>query len=757
MINWIRNRSEKGGAAQAEVTQKRISSVIWDWPESVPFRVKAAFELNPELVDDQRAIIDFAVEEYACRDDAGEDMSPAVYARQFPEVAAQLIDAITVDRGFEENSCLLDAFLAGVPDEFDWPAIGETIKGYRLLEPLGAGGFSRVYLADDPKVPDRKVALKLCRQETSEASNLANLNHPAIGVVHDVTRDDERGLGMISMQYRSRTTAYSVISRLWRGSRPTSAAAVWEVIRAANQFEGEASEWIQSSYTDWVLDVAIELARGLAESHKHGILHCDLKPANVLIDREGRPILVDFNVAFRQSGAVSPANVGGTLPYMAPEQIRAFAGRGFSELTPPTDLYGLGVTLYEMLTGRLPFELTRSADEGISGLLRERRSRARSLRSTNPDIDIELERIILDCVNYHPLNRPQTAAELADGLERIRTRRLVEQTEAGRRGMTRWGSVAAVFSLAVVVGLAVHEERPQAVRTVQEEFSTELNEGFALLDSSDWRLAADRFAEVLESEPRNRVAVVGLYRARVQLRIARGGAEEIVGIVNGQLTPELASFVGYLQAVNGQCEAAVSRLEYARRMGVSHEALLVNLGYALHASGRNGEAVEVLEEVRQRFGEHEIANVLLVRAIQNRDTLQGGISVADAESLMMPLPPSPLRFRTLSEIYLKNGLAAQNELKDPELARKYWNRSVELMKEACRHGLDLRYWNNIRPLLPEDITLKNQEFFRQAGSEMALRDGRECTMDPMQGWKLEDIRKTVVDQVQQPIVISARR
>ena len=703
-------------------------------------------------------MIDFAVEEYASRDDAGEEIPPAVYARQFPEVATQLIDAIAVDRGFEENSHLLDAFLTRVPDEFDWPAIGETVQGYRLLEPLGAGGFSRVYLADDPKVPDRKVALKLCRQETHEASNLANLNHRAIGVVHDVTRDEERGLGIISMQYRSRTTAYSVISKVWSGSRPTSAAAVWDVIRTTNQFEGEACEWSRNSFMDWVLDVAIELARGLAESHKHGILHCDLKPANVLIDREGRPILVDFNVAFRQDDVAGPTNVGGTLPYMAPEQIRAFAGRGFSGLKPATDLYGLGVTLYELLTGRLPFDSAGSADDGIGGLLRGRRTRARSLRSTNPDIDIEFERMILDCLNYRPQDRPQTAAELADGLERVRTRRLVEQSEAGRRGMTRWGSMAAVFTLAVVVGLAIREEeRPQAVRAVQKEFSTELTEGFALLDRSEWRAAADRFAGVLEADARNRVAVVGLYRARVQLRIARGGAEEIVGFVNGPLTPELASFVGYLLAVNGQCEQAVSRLRYARRMGVSHEALLVNLGYSLHASGRNAEAVEVLEEVRQRFGEHEIANVLRVKAKQNRDTLQGGISVADAEELMMPLPPSALRFRTLSEIYLKSGHVAQGRLKNPRLAREYWEKSVELMKEACRRGADLRYWNNIRPLLPESIAVENQEFFKHAGSEMALRDGRECTMDPMVGWKLEDIRKTTVDQVQQPIVISSRQ
>nr|MBC8290488.1 serine/threonine protein kinase [Planctomycetota bacterium] len=462
MVGWIRDRFGRGDTEEqyAVQTQSQVSKVIWDWPQDEPFRVEKALEQYPELRDNPRAVIEFAVEEFADRRDCGEAVSATTFARQFPGVQTDLLDSLVVDQGFRDNSDWIQDILSRKPDQFAWPAVGETVAGYKLLEPLGSGGFSRVYLADDPKVPDRKVALKLCRQETHEATSLANLNHRSIGVVYDVMRDDERRLGVISMQYRSRTTLYNVITRLWGGPRPDSAAAVWNELCETNRLSGEAPEWSQASYSDWVLDLAIELSRGLAESHEHGIVHCDLKPANVLVDREGRPILVDFNVAFRRDAAASPGNVGGTLPYMAPEQIRAFAGRGYSEIGAATDLYGLGATIYELLTGRLPFGPVQSADDGVRALLSVRKSRPRSIRRRNSLVDMEFERLILDCMNYEIADRPQSAGELADALERIRTRKMIDSAEVGRRRATKWGSVAAIVSLAAVIGAGINEEQP---------------------------------------------------------------------------------------------------------------------------------------------------------------------------------------------------------------------------------------------------------------------------------------------------------
>ena len=761
MIDWILGKFGRGETLQQlnPNSQSPISKVIWDWPTDEPFRVEKAFEQNPDLVDDPRALIEFAVEEFADRRDAGEDVSATTYAQRFPEVQTHLLDSLVVDQGFRENSDWVQDILSRKPDQYDWPAVGETVVGYKLLEPLGSGGFSRVYLANDPKVPGRKVALKLCRQETHEATHLANLNHRSIGVVYDVTRDSGRGIGVISMQFRSRTTIHNIVTKLWGGRSPESAEAVWDVVRTGNRLTGEAPEWSQATFADWVLDLAIELARGLAESHENGIVHCDLKPANVLVDREGRPILVDFNVAFRRDATASPGNVGGTLPYMAPEQIRAFAGQGYSELAPATDLYGLGATLYELLTGQLPFGPIQSAEDGIRPLLSVRKVRPRSMRRRNPGVDIEFERLILDCMSYESKARPQTAHELADALERIRTRRMVDAAEIGRRRMTRWGSAAAVVSLGAVIGIGIVEERPtpapMPVAGIPETYEDQLTSAFGLLENHQWDQAAQIFAKVIEKDSRNRAAIVGLYRAKAQLRVSQGGADEIEGLINGNMTRELASFVGYLRSLNGEFDQAVAMLRYARRSGLSDEALLTSLAYTLHKTNQLDEAAAILEEIRQRFGDREQANLLLVEVIQNRDAAKGGISVVDADKLIAACPATATRYRIQSKVYLKAGVLAKAR-RNAELSRMYFAKSAELMVEACRLGEDLRQWNNMKNYLPKDIREQHSEFFGGSGTELAFPDSRDLTIDPLSGIQLPQIIEVAADQVQKHIVVAGR-
>lgn len=763
MVGWIRNRFGRGDTEEqyAAQTQSQVSKVIWDWPQDEPFRVEKALEKYPELRDDPRAVIEFAVEEFADRRDCGEAVSATTFARNFPGVQTDLLDSLVVDQGFRDNSDWIQDILSRKPDQYAWPAVGETVAGYKLLEPLGSGGFSRVYLADDPKVPDRKVALKLCRQETHEATSLANLNHRSIGVVYDVMRDDERRLGVISMQYRSRTTLYNIITKLWGGPRPDSAKAVWNEVREMNRLGGEAPDWSQVTYSDWVLDLAIELARGLAESHEYGIVHCDLKPANVLVDREGRPILVDFNVAFRRDAAASPGNVGGTLPYMAPEQIRAFAGRGYSEIGAATDLYGLGATIYELLTGRLPFGPVQSADDGVRALLSVRKSRPRSIRRRNSLVDIEFERLILDCMNYEIAERPQSAGELADALERIRTRKMVDSAEAGRRRATKWGSAAAIVSLAAVIGAGIVEEQPGpnneiAPAPAEPTYEKELKAGFEFLNQEKWTKAADQFAEVLEQDKRNRVATIGLYRAKAQLRIAKGGAEAIESLVHGRFKPELASFVAYLRIHSGQDPQAIGWLRYVRTAGLNDEATLTNLAHALINQGKLKEAKAILEEVRQKFGDRVKANTMLVQVRQNLTSHEpgGGISLKDSLDLITACPRTAYRVQNESLAYEIAGVKVMK--KDPDLHLQYCQKAAELLKEACRMGCDVRYWNALMARSPKAVQDANADFYNGPPTETPIWDSRVYTIDPLAGMTMEEVAELARDQVPEPILISGK-
>jgi serine/threonine protein kinase/tetratricopeptide (TPR) repeat protein len=228
----------------------------------------------------------------------------------------------------------------------------KEISHYKLLKRLGSGGMGDVYLALDQRL-DRKVALKLlkggagpdaqaAKRLRREATAAAALDHPNICAVYDVARHGEQTY--IAMQY---IEGESLQARIARGRLPTREA----------------------------LALAIQLADALAEAHQHGIVHRDVKPGNVMITARGEAKLLDFGLARRQvsdldaltraetrSQLTVPGAFVGTLSYMSPEQARGGAVDG------RTDVFSLGIVLYEMVTGVQPFD-AGSAAEILSAIL----------------------------------------------------------------------------------------------------------------------------------------------------------------------------------------------------------------------------------------------------------------------------------------------------------------------------------------------------------------------------------------------------
>ena len=222
----------------------------------------------------------------------------------------------------------------------DTATVAMLVAGrYRLGRLLGRGSMGRVYQAHDEKL-NRRVALKIPRFSGDaddprvmrfyrEARAAAALRHPNICPVHDV--GEEAGVHFISMGYLEGEPLSRVLAREGRLG----------VARAAT--------------------VVRTLALALAEAHDHGVIHRDIKPGNVVVDPTGEPILTDFGLARiadepGQTQHTAPGKAFGTPAYMSPEQLRAE-----SDLGPGTDVYSLGVLLFELLTGRLPFDgdLTR--------------------------------------------------------------------------------------------------------------------------------------------------------------------------------------------------------------------------------------------------------------------------------------------------------------------------------------------------------------------------------------------------------------
>jgi serine/threonine protein kinase len=180
------------------------------------------------------------------------------------------------------------------------------------------------------------------------------------------------------------------------------------------------------TYVQAVLWLGARLADGLAHAHERGILHLDLKPANVLLGDDGQPILLDFNLAQDTKVRSTPAAAqpGGTLPYMAPEQIDAFrsskpAGAGRHSLDGRADLYALGTLLFELLSGRLPFEALRGPiDEVLPRLQEQRRQPPPSLRAANPAVSPAVEAIVRRCLEPDRERRYPSARALAEDLDR---------------------------------------------------------------------------------------------------------------------------------------------------------------------------------------------------------------------------------------------------------------------------------------------------------------------------------------------------
>jgi hypothetical protein len=262
----------------------------------------------------------------------------------------------------------------------------DMIPGYRLLREIGRGGSSVVYLADefDPDgKPYRQVALQLTRRDCLDPQAAdtrqemgytitSGIDHPRIVKVHRADRVN--GRWFFTMPYYAGGTLLNRLKER-RGPLPPREAA----------------------------EICAQIAEAVEAMHRQDVLHLDIKPGNVLLDQAGRVYVADFNLARLMSaaGAEAPDRVSGTPPYMAPERLE---GRR----TRQCDVYSIGATLYELLTGRPPF-LASTTTETVRQVREEPVTPPRKL---NPELDGELERLCLLCLEKNPKDRYHTAGEV---------------------------------------------------------------------------------------------------------------------------------------------------------------------------------------------------------------------------------------------------------------------------------------------------------------------------------------------------------
>jgi serine/threonine protein kinase len=423
-----------------------------------PADVRAVLDRHPGLVPDRALLIDLACEEFSQRRADGEVLDYVAFADGFPEFGASLREILVTRAYFDANPDLLNGAA------LSWPQPGACLFGFALLEELGRGSYSRVFLAQQPEVADRLVVLKVSFLDgLPEAEALAHLSHQNIIPILSLHGGDEGGWTAVCMPYHGTATLSDVLDYLKRQNRPPRRARVLlEAIRATPLPQEPTRTGIKphpllqgGSYFDGALHLAAQLAEAVAYVHSQDICHRDLKPANVLLTPDGRPLLLDFNLSC--SGDSVDQGPGGTLPYMAPEQIGTLCREGETARAPGdprSDVYSLGVMLYELLSGRHPFGPLPSRltpRELARWLLERQRSRPLPLRAVNAEVGQGLGRQLDRCLSPDPDERP-TAAVLAEALRRAFTfpHRAARAVRLHRRALV---GVAALILGAVLFGL----------------------------------------------------------------------------------------------------------------------------------------------------------------------------------------------------------------------------------------------------------------------------------------------------------------
>ncbi|MCA9129508.1 MAG: protein kinase [Planctomycetales bacterium] len=355
-----------------------------------------------------------------------------------------------------------DTYAAQVPGDF--PSAGAVFCGYPLVAELGRGALARVFLARQPDLAERWVVLKITQRLTTEAARLASLQHSGIIPVYSIHED--RGLFGICMPYLGAVTLgnllsergwfsdysdksqaqvstlianrFSTIVSSYRGQVVAQSGS--ELISGECHLESQAIEQpsldeeqlrellglshlvdaLQNQLVDKdpvpaKVSLLRQLAEAMAYAHSRGVVHRDLKPENILIANDGRPVVLDFNLAAAGTNSGQEL-VGGTLPYMSPQQLQSLDQGGHS---PQDDVFSLGVIAYQLLTGMLPFDDSGLDQNDLLAIAANHSVRPIPCRLISVGVSSGLNGIVMKCLALDLSERYPSAVDLYEDLDRL--------------------------------------------------------------------------------------------------------------------------------------------------------------------------------------------------------------------------------------------------------------------------------------------------------------------------------------------------
>jgi tetratricopeptide (TPR) repeat protein len=572
-----------------------LSQVKDLWARGEPADARAVLAQYPELGAEKSAVLDLAYEEYCLHLEAGQGPDPDEFCKRFPAFRTSLRRLLAAHHCLEEN-----ATSGGGEPLARWPEPGDTFLGFALTYELGRGAFARVFLAAEPALGDRLVAVKISPHGAAEALTQGPLKHPNVVPIYSVQQEELTGLSVVCMPYLGSATLCDVLDRAFaRPGLPVDARLILEAARDTVLPDGVPAEQApphpllrRGTYVEGILHLAAQLAEALHFLHAQGICHRDLKPSNILMTPAGKPMLLDFNLAFdaRRGGQ----RLGGTLPYMAPEQLLATdpAGGAARPVDARSDLFAFGVILYELLTGSHPFgqiPLGLPSPQVRKQLLEWHKQGPWPLRHANPRVERAVARCIEQCLAYEPADRPRSAAELAAVFRRPlawhrRARRYVALHPWRVLGAT---VVVLLVGLATAAGWSAYQ---------RYEDGRQFEPGLKAYRQADYGRAVQAFSRFLRTNPDHAEA---LY--------LRGRAQQKAGDLSAALADyeradrlrtdgRVKACVGYCLSERRQHSGAIFYYHEAIEAGFAPAEVYNNLGVShLLSQDRLDEAKKNLD------------------------------------------------------------------------------------------------------------------------------------------------------------------
>jgi Flp pilus assembly protein TadD len=545
-----------------------------------------------DSLDGQASLVSEAYDEYCQRKAQGEEVDIDAFCAEYPEIRLALQQQIEVhDLLLQHTSLIRDCM------EASWPKSGDALRSLTLVEELGRGRFSRVFLARDSMLGDRQVVVKVHRGSSREAEILGKLAHKNIVPVYFADFAVEEGVSLLGMPFLGRATLHQVLRQVWKsGRRPRRAGEILEAIRLERKVtdEVEPSESVtaafqRGSYVDGVLVIALQLAEAVAHAHRSGVLHLDLKPSNVLMTDDGCPRILDFNLAFNRQN--HQMRLGGTPPYMSPEQTLCFLrGKDAAEVDERSDVYALGVMLHEMLCGTLPFRVEHQGPLS-STVLRDQFAQQQEAsidtRWHEYGVNRRLAMIVRRCLAPDPADRYASAGALAAALRH--ELRLVRRTR-------RWvilhrpialAGVVLLLGMMLVASWFVASRDPYVVREYRKAIACE--------ETGDFAQSVVHLTNCLAVDPEQPNVLFRRAKAYVQMGEFHRAYNDMVLEVQIAERGDTVAYLAFCCNCLGLDPEAAALYCRALELGNVSAAVFNNLGYTHFTQSRLEPAVAVLD------------------------------------------------------------------------------------------------------------------------------------------------------------------